>query len=138
MCYCVYIATGEPQETSTFTPNVTELYLEEPDKKELENLSGKFAKRHIYWVGAYTRCSCGFQLPLDQLDNPNWIDARRSVQKLIDFIKEVSLKGGIQLYCCWAGNTAPEPEAHIYMQSGLISLENYFDLTENQLITFQA
>lgn len=34
MCYCVYIATGEPQETSAFTPNVTELYLEEPDNKE--------------------------------------------------------------------------------------------------------
>lgn len=138
MCYCVYIATAKAQETGTFTPNKTELYLEEPSPKELVDLSSKFSNPHIYHVGSYSNCSCGFNLPKDQFENPSWRDARRSVERFIDLIKAETQQEDLEFYCCWAGNTASAPEEHIRFNANSISLENYFGLTENQFIIFHA
>ncbi|WP_146624573.1 hypothetical protein [Larkinella arboricola] len=112
--------------------------MEEPIQKELEDLRDKFSNPHIYYVGSYTNCSCGFDLPSDQLENPVWEDAKRSVARLIDLIKLKSRWGNLEFYCCWAGNTASAVEEHVHLKAGSTSLDSYFGLTENQLIIFEA
>ncbi|GAB4039493.1 hypothetical protein [Spirosoma gilvum] len=138
MCYCLYIATTKPQPTSELATHQTELYLEEPTQMELENLRLKFTNPYIYYVGSYSNCSCWFNLPAGQAGNPDWIRAQRSVARLINLIRTESEKGILELYSCWTGNTDSVVEEYLQLKASSILLDNYFEITENQLITFRA
>ena len=52
MCYAIFIATTEPQQTGEFMPDITKLYLKLPEDKELTGLKDKFTMPYVYYVGS--------------------------------------------------------------------------------------
>ncbi len=78
----------------------------------------QFSKNHIYYVGSYQGCGCGFTydrnrdcslLPPEVREFALHDDEnrRRSVDGLIGYLRDnLPLAGEIELYSCWDGNEA--------------------------------
>ena len=81
MCYAIYIGTDTIQTTGTFVAGQTDLYLEEPvQEKELIGLQSKFTKTHIYYIGSYQGCSCGFAYdPTDPTEQDDGDDEQEQI-----------------------------------------------------------
>jgi len=137
MCYAVFIAVSTSQQTSEFVPDVTKLYLEEPDSEQLSALSDKFTLPYIYYVGSDTKCSCGFQFYSELFNDPEWRDEKASPQALLDLLNQLTETSFVEFYCCWDGDWDEPIEHRRILNSREITLEkNYFELVERELITF--
>lgn len=138
MCYAIFIATSEPQQTGKFIPDVTKLYLEEPDQEQLNALRQKFSLPNIYYVGSDTECSCGFEFHSDLFDDPEWQDSKASPQALLNLLNELTVNATVEYYCCWDGDwNEPIEHTRILNSSTIILNKNYFELIESELIKFE-
>jgi len=138
MCYAVFIATSTPQQTTEFVPDVTKLHLELPADKELAALKDKFTLPYIYYVGADTKCSCGFVFHSEYFDDPDWQDSKASPQALLDLLNDLTINESVEYYCCWDGDWAEPAEESRILNSRNIALDkNYFELIEREFILFK-
>ncbi len=135
MCYCVYLGTNFPQQTSPFEKGKTYLYLNDlKEEGERIGLKEKFSKSHIYYVGSHSQCSCGFNYIAGK---NGFEDHRISSEMLVALIQMLTQKECVEFYCCWAGDYEEEIEERLILDSQAISLDkNYFGLTERQFIEF--
>jgi hypothetical protein len=146
MCFAIYIGTTTTQTTGAFVANQTDLYLEEPGKdKEVIGLRPKFKNRHIYYVGSYQGCSCGFAYdpsdPKEQDDDDDKEEegrALKSVIALVSLIRNLTKFDNVEFYCCWEGDWEEPIEKRLEVDITQIKLgTNYFGLTERQFILFK-
>ena len=99
MCLAVFLASDRPLPLVPWQEarpsfNVTEL---EPDETRVR---GRFSKRHVYYLGAYTGCSCGFT-PDDEAEEDASL---RSREDLVRYVTEaLAASGGatLELFTCW-------------------------------------
>ena len=139
MCYAVFIAVSTRQKTSEFIPDVTKLYLEEPDSEQLNALSDKFTLPYIYYVGSDTKCSCGFEFHSELFNDQEWQDSKASAQALLDLLNKLTANNFVEFYCCWDGDWDEPVEHRRILNSREITLAgNYFELVERGLIKFEA
>ena len=99
MCLAVFLASDRPlplvpwvEERPSF--NVSELA---PDELRVR---GRFSKRHVYYLGAYTGCSCGFT-PDDEAEEEA---AARSRDDLVRYVSEALASdpdAAFELFTCW-------------------------------------
>ncbi len=79
----------------------------------------QFTKPHVSMALAHTGCGCGFQygvIPIDGDDR--WAREQReeaaagreSVRHLSAYLARAVEQGEVELYSCWAGQEADEPE----------------------------
>ena len=99
MCLGVYLAADRPLplvEWNEARPsfNVTELSPAEAPVR------GRFSKRHVYYLGSYTGCSCGFE-PDEEAEAP---DGERSRHDLAAYVAEAAGAGVVELFTCWDGD----------------------------------
>lgn len=91
------------------------------DEKEVAQW---FDTKHVYFVGSYTICSCGFpsafaEVPLDYYDgmfddNENAEDDLKSVNELLELLNTLNNSNStITLYPVWAGDQGKEPKGTI-------------------------
>jgi hypothetical protein len=146
MCYASYIGTNAEQKVGTFVADQTELYLEELSReKEISGLRPKFTKKHVYYVGSYQGCSCGFAYdptnPNEQEgddDKEEVEKALKSVKALVSLIDNLTKVEDLEFYCCWEGDWEEPIEEKSEIDIREITLgENYFGLTEKQFILFK-
>lgn len=138
MCYAIFIATAKPQKAGKFIPDVTKLYLEEPDHEQLNALRQKFSLPYIYYVGSDTQCSCGFEFHSELFDDPEWQDSKASPQALLNLLNELTVNEAVEYYCCWDGDWNDPIEHTRILSSNTIALDkNYFELAEGELIKFE-
>ena len=111
MCWVLYLASdvtlpavGWNQEKPAF--NV------EPISPAESPVSRQFARRYLYVVGSHTLCGCGFDR--DQADpqhRDELLDIERSLGSLREYLREaVAIAGELELYACWDGDQAAEPD----------------------------
>jgi hypothetical protein len=137
MCYSVYIGTNRKLEIGTFVANETDIYFENLNDERENSLRPKFTKTNIYYVGSDTCCSCGLVFDSDYFDEPDEQENKKSPQKLIDFINEMTLTENIELYCCWEGDWDLPTESSIELDIRNIRLDkNYFGPQQKEFINF--
>lgn len=100
MCLAVYISTEKELELESFVAGQTYIYFEKPSIKEENALRPKFSKTNIYYVGSSSGCSCDFSFDSEDFSDLSEED-KKSPQKLIDFVTEMTLSESIEFYCCW-------------------------------------
>jgi hypothetical protein len=68
-----------------------------------------FHKLHMYYVGSYQGCGCGFQ--------GNFEPAVGQRRELRDYLtRAIAQSGAIELYSCWAGEEGAEPEERAFIR----------------------
>lgn len=136
MCFAVYIGTNQKQTTTTWTENETLLYLEELSKDD-EIVKTKFTKAYVYYVGADTGCSCGFAWDVEDFNDPDEQDDKKSPQKLIDFLDELTKTEDIEFYCCWEGDWNDPITKNIELDIKNIGLDKLYFMEEKQFVLFK-
>lgn len=136
MCLCVYIGTNQNLDIGEFVANETLLYLEIPTEDELNNLKKKFTKKHIFYVGSNTCCSCGFMYEKDE-DFDDEENDTASPLELIKFLKDNSKYEDIEFYSCWEKEWNLPAKSKIEININNLNLENYFGPEQLQFITFK-
>lgn len=110
MCWVLYLASdvtlpaiGWDEGKPAF--NVEAIQAESP-------VSRQFARRYLYAVGSHTLCGCGFDRDQADLQHPEELrDTERSLGSLREYLREaVAIAGELELYACWDGDQAAEPD----------------------------
>ncbi len=137
MCYAIFIGTAQLQQTSEFVAGLTDLYLEQPTIEQLNALKGKFTQPHIYYVGSTSGCSCDFEFHSEWFNDPEWQDSKPSPQALLNLLNTLTTDSPVEYYCCWDGDWEEPIEHTRALRSTDYSLENYFELIEQEFIRFE-
>lgn len=136
MCLAVYIGTNEKQQISEWKENETLFCFNELTEDD-EIVKAKFVKSYVYYLCADTGCSCGFAWEVEDFNNPEEQEAKKSPQKLIDFIKEYTKKENLEFYCCWEGDWSDEVEEKIELDINNVSLDKYYFMKEKRFVVFK-
>jgi hypothetical protein len=106
MCLAVYISTDKELELGTFVTGLTDIYFEKLSEEEEVALRQKFSKKNIYYIGSSSGCSCDFGFDSENFNDTELVseEDKKSPQKLIDFLTEMTLSENIEFYCCWEGD----------------------------------
>lgn len=144
MCYLVYIGTNFSLPTANDNQQELPLVVQNlSEPEEREGLYPKFSKEHIYYIGSFQGCSCGFAFdPKEEwiLDDDEEVDHYRktkdSVDALIDLIKKLTGNEVVEFYCCWDGDWKDPVESRVEIDISEITTENYFGLVEKRFILF--
>jgi hypothetical protein len=138
MCFAIYIGTEKELELGKFVPEQTDIYFENLTDEEEEHLRPKFCKTNIYYVGSDTGCSCGLVFESEKFDDPDEQSNKKSPQRFIDLLMELTLTENIEYYCCWEGDWNLPTELKREIDIREISLDkNYFVGTEKEFINFR-
>lgn len=137
MCLAVYISTDKELELETFVAGQTYIYFEKPSDEEENALRSKFSKANIYYVGSSSGCSCGFRFDSEDFNDVSEED-KKSPQKLIDFLTEMTLSENVEFYCCWEGDWGLPIESSKEIDIRTIALDkNYFGPQEREFMNFK-
>ena len=95
-----------------------------PLQDEERPVRGRFSKRNVYYLGAYTGCSCGFTPDEDGEE----ADAARSLEGLVAYLREAVGDGSLELFTCWDGDWL-EPAARqlVMTPEDFADPETWFD-----------
>lgn len=138
MCFAVYIGTNKKLELKSFVTEQTDIYIEKLSDEEEIALRPKFSKKNIYYVGSDTSCSCGLVFESENSDDPDEQTNKKSPQRFIDLLKELTLTENIEYYCCWEGDWNLPTKHKREIDISEISLDkNYFVGTEKEFINFR-
>ncbi len=108
MCMGVYLASEVllpilPWDETARGFNVVELSeYEQPVKAQ-------FTKPYVYYVGAYTGCSCGFSPTSDEGPEA----ALRDREAFASYVEKVVGSGSLELFLCWDGDWEQEPTVRV-------------------------
>jgi len=155
MCIMVYIAANtELPLVSRFDP--ANHICVEPIPHTNPPIIPAFTKRHVYYVGSYQGCGCGFaydDTPSDsrglmrlfrRLSELVWSaneedkKRRRSVHELVTYLADnINRAGVIELYSCWAGEESSNPEQVSAMTIAEFTPGSKFSFEERHLLTIR-
>ena len=132
----VYIAADNPLPPIEWQADVS--YLSVSELREADRVVIKqFTKPFVYFAGAYTGCSCGFeygQRPIeDEKDKQEDSWGRRSVSELSEYISNAVRQGSIEMFACWSGGEEDEPEERLSVAPDYFGGES-FAFKEDQFI----
>jgi len=108
----VYVASSVPLPTGSWEPDHPPFHAE-PLIAVDEPVRKKFAKPHVYRLGAHEGCGCGFQHgEFPGLEDAEDVEkARVSRGLLVEFLKNaLREQDSVELFACWDGDQGEEPE----------------------------
>jgi hypothetical protein len=111
MCWVLYLASDVPLPTIDWDPERPAFNVESIPRSETP-VSRQFARQHIYIAGSHTLCGCGFDRNQANPDHPEELPAaEKSLRALREYLRQaVAIASEIELYSCWDGDQAREPD----------------------------
>jgi hypothetical protein len=111
MCWVLYLASELPLRTIGWDQEKPALNVQAIPRAE-SPVSRQFTRRYLYSVGSHTLCGCGFDRAQANLQHPEeLLDAERSLRSFQEYLQDaVGLVGELELYACWDGDQAAEPD----------------------------
>ena len=137
MCLEVVIGTNQELEVGLFVPDETLIYFEKLDQEIEDSLRSKFTKRNFYYVGSDTCCSCGLNIDYELVPGQELSEINKSPLEFIKTINVLTKNENVELYCCWFGDENAPTDTIKQIEIKEISLDNYFNLKERELIIFK-
>jgi hypothetical protein len=113
MCMMVYVASDYPLPTSSWDEARPCFYVEALSERD-EPVRRQFTKPWVYYAGSHEGCGCGFQYgqyPGHEEDVAEVAAARDSRRRLAEYVAvALQHQPEVQLFACWDGDQAVEPE----------------------------
>lgn len=113
----VFIAAAEPLPFISWNHASPAFHLQALSSAE-DGVRARFAKRHVYFLGAHTGCSCGFNYGLREVrraeDQAEEIASQASVAALRAYLRDaVERQGEVELFSSWEEDWHNEPEQRL-------------------------
>ncbi|QHT70224.1 hypothetical protein GXP67_28040 [Rhodocytophaga rosea] len=137
MCYCVYVGSNQTLPLIEQGPYSRAFYVT-PVREDEKEVEGHFTKKHVYYLGSYTGCSCGFNYnPNATPLAPPGVEPIESIYALLSYLKEaLEYEHDIEFYTCWAGNQAQLPDQRVAVAiEEITDISDGFYLDENIFVT---
>ena len=117
MCMTVFIAATEPLPFVPWNASAPAFHLQALSDAE-GGVRVRFTKPHIYFLGAHTGCSCGFNYGLREIkhqeDRAEEDASRASVAALRAYLEDaVARQGEVEVFASWEGDWSLEPEQQL-------------------------
>lgn len=154
MCHIAFLATKNKIITKEWNEEGIFFISEFIQDKITIDIRLKMENQFIYKIGSFEGCACGFSYDEDLFDNlqdyPKIPDINyeeverqntlkiRSIEKLIELIKNTSMDFDVEFYSCWFDelNMPIKEKIELYISSIDIR-KNYFGLIEKRKIIFK-
>jgi hypothetical protein len=141
MCMMVYIASDYPLPTWTWDETRPCFYVGELSERD-EPVRGQFTKAWIYYTGSHEGCGCGFQYgqyPGLEENAAELAAVRDSRQRLAEFLAvALQHQAEVQLFACWDGDQAEEPEHRSRMRPSDLMRDRAFFREKEFLVVSEA
>jgi hypothetical protein len=113
----VFVAAAEPLPFVAWNEASPAFHLQAISDAE-EGVRARFSKPHVYFLGAHTGCSCGFNYGLRDVhgadDLAEEAASRASVTALADYLRRVVANHGeVEVFAGWEGDWEREPEQRL-------------------------
>ena len=114
MCMTVFVAAREPLPFIVWNEAEPAFHLQAISDAE-ESVRARFTKPNVYFLGAHTGCSCGFNYGLREVkgaeDQAEEFASRASVSALRAYLRDaVERQGEVELFSSWEEDWVNEPE----------------------------
>src|SRR5262249_32663772 len=102
MCMMLYLASDKPLPVVPWREGLPGLNVHALEDWEYgDDVRARFTKSHVYYVGSFQRCGCGFIGKFDEA-----VSCRRALR---DYLADALARGAtLELYSCWAGDEGVE------------------------------
>jgi hypothetical protein len=113
----VFIAAAEPLPFVAWNEAAPAFHLQAISDEE-DAVRARFTKPHIYFLGAHTGCSCGFNYGLREVkraeDQAEEVASRASVAALRAYLRDaVTRQGEVEVFSSWEDDWTTEPEERL-------------------------
>jgi hypothetical protein len=138
---CLYIAASQPLPLIPLDKRRPALYVAELGKDD-DVVRHQFTKPHVYYLGAHTKCSCGFNYykynpEASRNEQRNRETCKRSREALASYLRQaLAIVPEIELFACWNGEEAEQPEHRAVVTPDYITQERTHFL-EREFLTVQ-
>jgi hypothetical protein len=117
MCMAVFIAAAEPLPFVPWNPAAPAFHLQALTEAE-DGVRVRFTKPHVYFLGAHTGCSCGFNYGLREVrraeDQAEEVASQASVAALREYLRDaVERHGAVEVLTSWEEDWSNEPEQRL-------------------------
>ena len=140
MCMMVYVGSESPISLIPWNKDQPALCVERLDEYN-HAVVCQFSKPYVYYVGSHEGCGCGFQhSPYEPEEDDDKEEERlvdRSCQQLRALIERLlETQAVVELFACWAGNEAKEPESQQELAPETLTTSHTAFCEEGELIRF--
>ncbi|MEO8481008.1 MAG: hypothetical protein ABI634_02290 [Acidobacteriota bacterium] len=113
----VFIAAAEPLPFVAWSEAAPGFHLQAISEAE-DGVRSRFTKPHVYYLGAHTGCSCGFNYGLRDVngaeDQVEEVASQASVAALRDYVRQaVAIQSEVELFASWEEDWIHEPEQRL-------------------------
>jgi hypothetical protein len=132
MCKIIFIGATEQIDERPWDEQNPTFYLQQPTEEEKAVLKN-FSKPYVYRVGTHRGCSCDF-ISYSNIPDEEYRSERLALASVI----EHQLKKGneVEVYCCWAGDYAADPEERT--QKLFVPNLQGFYIDEKELVVYSG
>ncbi len=129
-CRTIYIAAEAPLRLIEWDAEMPGFYLADLETENDELVRVQFEKPHVYFAGSHTHCGCGFnygRIRKFERDPEELARKRHSLAAMSEYLAhEIGRVGEIELFACWDGHQAADPELRRDLTPSSLSGERFF------------
>jgi len=143
MCFEVYIGSDKPLPTIGLEETQGRFSVKDLEVRE-QVVTQHFSKPHVYHVGSYEGCSCGFfdtawLITKDEEDRKDYEESVASLQAFAAYLdKALEGQDALELFVTWYGHESWEPNQRLTLSPrDLVQPSLEFQLEEQDFVIIQ-
>ena len=129
-CMAIYLAAEAPLPLIEWCAEIPGFYLTGLETKNDELVRVQFTRPHIYCAGSHTECGCGFnygRIAKFERDPEELARKHHSLAAMSEYLAhEIGRVGEIELFSCWDGDQAADPELRRDLTPSSLLGESFF------------
>jgi len=129
-CMTIYLAAEGPLPLVEWRAEAPGFYLADLETENDELVRVQFTSPHVYCAGSHSRCGCGFnygRIAKFERDPEEMARKRHSLAAMSEYLAhEIGRVGEIELFACWDGDQAADPEIHRDLTPSSLLSERFF------------
>lgn len=126
----IYLAAEGPLSFVEWQADAPSFYLAELTTENDDLVRVQFTSSHVYFAGSHSHCGCGFnygRIAKFERDPEEMARKHRSLAAMSEYLAhEIGRVGEIELFACWDGDQAADPEIRRDLTPDTLLGERFF------------
>ena len=129
-CMAIYLAADGPLPLVEWQAEAPGFYIIDLETDNDRLVRAQFTVPHVYFAGSHSHCGCGFnygRIAQFERDPEELVRKHNSLAAMSEYLAhEIGRVGEIELFACWDGDQAADPEIHRALTPGSLLGEHFF------------